>query len=138
MGPKRRSTKYTRDVKEIMDQLGHATNTQIARALRKTYPTVSDTTVHRVTQRLYADGLLALAPQAKDGAVRYDARLDQHDHFGCVSCDGVMNIEIPEKYYNALREKLGSCSVTGPLTVYGDCKICKDGNNAPGCHGGNT
>jgi Fe2+ or Zn2+ uptake regulation protein len=109
-----------------MAELGHATNTQIARELRKKFPSVSDTTVHRVTQRLYQDGVFALAPQAKDGAVRYDVTLSQHDHFGCAQCDGLTNMTIPEKYYEALRRKLGSCHITGPLTVYGDCQVCND------------
>jgi Fe2+ or Zn2+ uptake regulation protein len=109
-----------------MARLGHATNTQIARELRKTYPAVSDTTVHRITQRLCQDGMLALAPQARDGAVRYDVTLTQHDHFGCNLCDGLANMNIPKKYYDALRKKLGSCHITGPLTVYGDCRACDD------------
>ncbi|QQS22090.1 transcriptional repressor [Candidatus Saccharibacteria bacterium] len=120
----RRSTRYTREIQDILQRMGHATNSQIAKELRKKFPTVSDTTVHRVTQRLYKDGVFALAPQARDGSVRYDHTLKQHDHFGCSRCDGLTNMDIPEKYYEALRSKLGACNITGPLTVYGDCQKC--------------
>ena len=47
----RRSTKYTNDVLNIVRSKQHATNAEIAHEWRKVHAEVSDTTVHRVTQR---------------------------------------------------------------------------------------
>jgi len=79
----RRLTKYTNDVLVILKNKHHATNSDIAQVLRDTYSDVSDTTVHRVTQRLHGDGLIGLAPPTKRGCLRYDACVDLHDHFLC-------------------------------------------------------
>ena len=79
----RRSTKYTNDVLNIVRSKQHATNAEIAHELRKVHAEVSDTTVHRVTQRLYDDGLIGLAPPTKKGCLRYDGYTKLHDH-SCV------------------------------------------------------
>ena len=52
----RRSTKHTNDVMAILKSKHHATNAEIAQELRNIHPEVSDTTVHRITQRLCGDG----------------------------------------------------------------------------------
>ena len=61
----RRSTKYTNDVMAILKSKHHATNAEIAQELRNIHPEVSDTTVHRITQRLCGDGMIGLAPSTK-------------------------------------------------------------------------
>jgi ABC-type glutathione transport system ATPase component len=90
----RRSTKYTNDVMAILKSKHHATNAEIAQELRNVHPEVSDTTVHRITQRLCGDGMIGLAPPTKKGCLRYDIRKDDHDHFVCSDCDGLMDIKI--------------------------------------------
>ena len=61
----RRSTKHTNDVMAILKSKHHATNAEIAQELRNIHPEVSDTTVHRITQRLCGDGIIGLAPPTK-------------------------------------------------------------------------
>lgn len=63
----RRITKYTDSILSILCQLQHATNAEIASRLRELYSNVSDTTVHRITQRLRDDGVIGLAPASRQG-----------------------------------------------------------------------
>lgn len=88
----RRSTKYTNDVMAILKSKHHATNAEIAQELRNVHPEVSDTTVHRITQRLCGDGMIGLAPPTKKGCLRYDIRKDDHDHFVCSDCDSKLKV----------------------------------------------
>lgn len=122
----RRNTKYASAISASLTKLQHATNAQLLSALRKSYPELSATTVHRVTQRLYEDGSIAKAPKAADGAVRYDANTQTHDHFLCVPCDDLRDITLPTTCRTLIQCKLEDCSISGPLTVSGACKSCKD------------
>ena len=122
----RRTTKYVTDIKRTLRAVGHATNTQILDALREAYPSISATTVHRITQRLYEDGVIGKAPKAADGSARYDATPEPHDHFICVPCDSVRDISVPVTFRTMLQCKLDGCSIAGPLTVSGACRSCKE------------
>ena len=79
----RRITKYTDSILSILCHLQHATNAEIASQLRESYSNVSDTTVHRITQRLRDDGVIGLAPASRQGCLRYDFSPEPHDHFIC-------------------------------------------------------
>ena len=122
----RRETKYTQAVREIMARLRHATNLEIASELRRAYPRVSDTTVHRVTQRLSRDGELAHAPLARDGSLRYDANIDPHDHFMCVQCQSLRDMQVPQACRALIQHQLGGCRVNGSLTIVGNCHHCNE------------
>lgn len=121
----RRLTKYTNDVLVILKNKHHATNSDIAQVLRDTYSDVSDTTVHRVTQRLYGDGLIGLAPPTKRGCLRYDACVDPHDHFLCDNCDNLRDIIIAEEVKKQIACEMDDCYFDGPLVIMGTCKKCQ-------------
>ena len=125
----RRATKYTTELQTILQHLGHATNAQIAYELRKNYPDVSCTTVHRVTQRLAADGQIGMAPQAEDGSVRYDNNTKPHDHFLCTNCHKLRDINTPGNCRKLLQQELGGCTIEGSLTVSGVCPNCNNPQN---------
>ncbi len=134
---KRRSTKYTAEVRRIIASFGHATNAQIASKLREDYPAVSDTTVHRVTQRLHADGDIGVAPSSLTGCMRYDVTTEQHDHFECLECDNLRDIHVPDAARELIQAELGMCKLNGPLTVTGGCGNCVDEQGATAatvCH----
>lgn len=120
-----RSTKYCRAVEEIVQTLGHATNQEIHSTLRQLYPSVSMTTVHRITMRLFLRGLIAQAPNASDGSLQYDANIVEHDHFVCGQCGGIRDIDIARHTIGVLEKALGGCKVTGRLVVYGSCHTCE-------------
>lgn len=120
-----RETKYTLAVRSAVSRLRHATNAEIAAELRIKYPYVSDTTVHRVTQRLWKNGELALAPATCEGALRYDANPAQHDHFLCRSCERLVDMQVPQACRALIQYQLGGCRVGGSLTISGDCEKCR-------------
>ena len=120
----RRKNTYTTEILQIVRQHGHATNQQIATLLRESYPRVSDTTVHRVTQRLADEGLVARAPMTQDGCLRYDANLTLHEHFVCQDCGRLRDIDVPSSTRLDIEATLGGCQITGKLTIHGNCHAC--------------
>jgi Fe2+ or Zn2+ uptake regulation protein len=68
----KRQTKYCQSIEELMLKLGHATNSVLLSQLRKDYPNLSATTVHRATARLAERNIVSIAPSANDGSIRYD------------------------------------------------------------------
>ncbi len=119
-----RSTKYTKEIEEIISIFGHATNMQILTKLRINYPEVTATTVHRVTARLAEHGVIQEAPHDKNGAIRYDSNTIPHDHFLCQSCGGIRDIDIAKKVKPLISSALGGCRITGRLVIYGSCETC--------------
>jgi Fur family peroxide stress response transcriptional regulator len=124
-----RESRYTKEIVELMNEFGHATNAEIAEHLRNTYPKLSLTTVHRATARLQERGILALAPSASDGSMRYDANTSSHDHFMCSGCGGVRDINVAEALIPTISKALDGCKVTGRLVIYGSCEHCLSGGS---------
>lgn len=119
-----RKSKYTELIRASLLRRGHATNTQIADDVRVAYPLVSDTTIHRVTQRLVTRGQCGLAPIAHCGSRRFDATPTAHDHFECSRCGDLRDITISASFRGELRQEVGDCSANGPLTIQGVCRKC--------------
>ena len=122
----RRITKYTDSILSILCQLQHATNAEIASRLRELYSNVSDTTVHRITQRLQSDGVIGLAPASRQGCLRYDFSLESHDHFICSECDSLQDIKVPDSVRCQIERQLDGCCFDGPLVITGVCQQCKN------------
>ncbi len=122
----RRITKYTDSILSILCQLQHATNAEIASRLRELYSNVSDTTVHRITQRLRDDGVIGLAPASRQGCLRYDFSPESHDHFICSECDSLQDIKVPGSVRCQIEHQLDDCCFDGPLVITGVCQQCKN------------
>ena len=122
----RRITKYTDSILSILCQLQHATNAEIASRLRELYSNVSDTTVHRITQRLRDDGVIGLAPASRQGCLRYDFSPESHDHFICSQCDSLQDIKVPDSVRCQIERQLDGCCFDGPLVITGVCQQCKN------------
>lgn len=120
-----RQTKYCRSISQALARLGHATNAELLEALRRDYPTLSATTVHRATARLSARGTIATAPPSTDGSMRYDANTDMHDHFICLDCGHIRDAHISEKIIPLLCEEIQDCTISGSLVINGLCNSCK-------------
>ena len=119
-----RKTKYCTDIECALRTLGHATNGQLLTKLRKSYPELSATTVHRASSRLASRGAISVAPPCKDGSMRYDANIKAHDHFQCLSCDLLRDTNIKGKVVPILESSIGNCSISGQLTISGVCDKC--------------
>lgn len=122
----RRITKYTDSILSILCQLQHATNAEIASRLRELYSNVSDTTVHRITQRLQSDGVIGLSPASRQGCLRYDFSPESHDHFICSECDSLQDIKVPDSVRCQIERQLDGCYFDGPLVITGVCQQCKN------------
>lgn len=132
----RRQSKYSNEVRTYLAAVGHATNTEIATHVRQSHPSVSDTTIHRITQRLFHDGECVLGPVTESGAMRFDANLMPHDHFECQHCGGLRDIIVSETIRKELADELGGCQISGTLTILGNCHKCiiKEENNGSSKH----
>lgn len=122
-----RQTKYCQAIEYMLDSFGHATNAELLSKLRKTYPELSATTVHRATARLALRGKIAIAPPSpRDGSMRYDTNVTPHDHFQCTSCGILRDTDVREKVASILQASIEDCHVSGRLTISGICKQCKE------------
>jgi len=119
-----RQTKYCQAIEGMLVSMGHATNNELLMELRKTYPNLSATTVHRATARLASRGTIGIAPSRDNGSMCYDANTIPHDHFQCLSCGVLRNTDVKDKVIPILEESIGDCSISGQLTISGLCKNC--------------
>lgn len=119
-----RKTKYSIALANYLQVAGHATNAEILRHLRSTYPELSATTVHRITSNMVERGQLALAPHARDNSMRFDANLRGHDHFECMDCDCLRDINLPPSVLDELKKALGGCEFNGHINIQGTCTKC--------------
>ena len=121
-----RTTKYVVSVRDALTRRKHATNTEILDDVRKIFPEVSATTVHRVTARLLDSGEVRLAPPGRNNAMRFDINPSAHDHFMCTVCERLRDTVFSPEIRSQIEGFVGNgCSISGDLTVTGVCKKCK-------------
>lgn len=126
-----RQTKYAKAVLVALRQLNHATNLELLREVRKMYPEVSTTTVHRVSARLKERGVIGCAPKPTSGSERYDSNPEPHHHFMCVRCSRICDVSETSEartVMEQLKELSGECAIAGTLTMRGICKKCMEGD----------
>lgn len=122
-----RQTKYCEAIEYALKIKGHATNAELLSLLQESYPDLSATTVHRATARLAGRGIIATAPPAHDGSMRYDANILPHDHFLCSQCGILRDTDVKDKIIPILESSIDGCNISGQLTISGTCKYCMDG-----------
>jgi Fe2+ or Zn2+ uptake regulation protein len=120
-----RTTKYRTDVLEILKTMRHATNSEIHEKLKDSYPALSATTVHRVTNRLLERGVVSSAPSDQKGSKRYDINPQAHDHFICSLCGRIRDLDVAASFIPKISKELGGCSISGRLVIHGECDKCK-------------
>jgi Fur family peroxide stress response transcriptional regulator len=123
---KPRQSKYCSAIGEILARLGHATNAELLDELRKDYPELSATTVHRATARLAERGQISAAPLGRDGVMRYDANTTAHDHFQCQRCFMLRDADIRDAVVLVIQAAISDCEIGGRLVISGMCKDCKN------------
>ena len=121
----RRRSKFSAAIEQSLAYFGHATNAQLAEDLRRNYPHISDTTVHRITQRLIVDGKAGVAGYADDGAVVIDSNPDPHDHLVCEHCRKYNDIIVSDNCRQSIQNSIRDCELTGSLTIIGLCSECR-------------
>lgn len=125
-----RGFKLTHQRREIFREVAasdeHPGADAIFRAVQQRMPTVSIDTVYRTLWMLHDLGLVTTIGAQGDG-VRFDANVEQHHHYVCVSCGLVRDFESDE--LNALRvpdsvQQLGSI-MNAHVEVRGSCSACQ-------------
>jgi Fe2+ or Zn2+ uptake regulation protein len=122
-------TPQTKAVLECAKKLKHATNQQILHGLLKDFPRLTVTTVHRITNRLIINNILARGPEI-NGVGLVDSNLIPHDHFICKACDGVRDVKISAPLSKELQSQTGISLLPTSLVIYGDCNDCGHANIA--------
>ena len=124
-GNRIRAGRYVVAIREILAELGHATNNDILERLREDYPDISATTVHRITARLVDNGILRLAPNGLTAEMRFDANNRPHDHFKCELCGALRDADFGDEIRPYIERSIGAgCRISGNLTVSGVCGCC--------------
>ena len=121
------STIQTRAVQAALERLRHATNLELHEALADELPELSLTSLHRITARLLERGVIGELPSSGRHTV-LDARPEPHDHFVCVSCGGIVDIELPAETLSAIQHQLGAHLAETGLIVRGRCAACREGD----------
>jgi Fur family peroxide stress response transcriptional regulator len=121
-----RQTQYCNLVEKLIYDMGHATNAELLAEVRHIFPSISATTIHRITTRLAERGEIAIAPTSKDGSIRYDANIEPHDHFQCTKCDSLRDVDIKDSLAPLIQSHIEGCKISGNLIIGGICKLCTD------------
>ena len=120
----RRETKYCQPLRDALRRRGHATNAELLQDLQQLYPELSATTVHRLTARLVEDGEVATAPADRNGARRFDATTEPHDHFVCTGCNGLRDLDVAAQIMPLLADAVPDCTIGGRFIINGQCQHC--------------
>ena len=117
---------YQRDAVLHSVQAGHdhPTAGQVFDQVREKMPAISLGTVYRNLKQL-ADARIIRRLTA-GGSVHYDGNLDRHDHFRCVRCRRLRDIQLPAEFWNQRLGPLCGFTVTGyELVLTGVCDDCR-------------
>ncbi len=104
---------------------GHPTAEEVFRRLKPAHPALSLGTVYRNLRQLEQGGRLRRV-ELPEGPVRFDSRLDPHEHLICERCGRVEDITVA--FSPSLESQVRAATplpVTGcRLVVYGLCRRC--------------
>lgn len=118
-----RKTPQTLLIKSLLKAKGHATNQELAAEARKTYPNMTNTTVHRITDRLVDSGMAAYAPSLRNVKI-IDAKTESHDHFYCQTCHRLLDIKLSDMSFNAIQSQLPGKLSRSNILIAGTCQRC--------------
>jgi len=113
----------------LAEAADHPSAEEVLRRVRRKLPKVSLGTVYRNLEKLRGLGQ-ARVLRIAGGVARYDATVDEHDHFVCESCGKVIDMEQPARCVDvADLERKGFLVRSQSTTVYGTCRDCGSSNH---------
>ena len=121
--------KYSRQREAIFELLKstntHPTADWLYTQLRERFPNISLATIYRNLAGFVVDGT-AFSVSTVNGQERFDANLEQHEHFICERCGAVYDIHIPcaEDAFDTLYKKFGFKVSSQKQLFYGRCAEC--------------
>ncbi len=89
----------------ILEHSNHPTADRIYRALIKTIPSLSRTTVYN-SVKILADNGIITELQIENNELRYDADIKPHAHFKCTICGTIYDIELSEADFELIDKKV--------------------------------
>jgi Fur family transcriptional regulator, peroxide stress response regulator len=102
----------------------HPTAERVFRLVRSEFPRVSRGTVYRNLQKL-VDAGEALQLQLGRRSARFDGRVDDHDHFVCVECGAVLDVDVAQhRVHRPWAAALGYEIERVAVTYHGRCAAC--------------
>jgi Fur family transcriptional regulator, peroxide stress response regulator len=111
----------------IRDSHDHLTANDVFAAAKSKLPTISFATVYNSLRYLKDSGHIAEI-QFGNGASRFDAMTDRHDHAICTKCGKLVDIEM--EHPASLLEKAAEMSMFKPqsleFTLRGLCPDCRE------------
>jgi Fur family peroxide stress response transcriptional regulator len=103
----------------------HPTASEIHAALQPSLPALALATVYRNLEVLVAEGRVHEVPTTS-GALRYDGRLDPHDHFDCERCGRLFDVPAaaPARLARQLARRHGLIARRVRVAFVGTCREC--------------
>jgi Fur family transcriptional regulator, peroxide stress response regulator len=124
-----RLTKPRRAVLDVVRaSFAHPSAGTVYESVRHKLPRVSLATVYRNLRTLAAEGFLQELP-APSG-MRFDGRMDSHDHFTCVACHRIYDVPPlpPSAVLKRVRSMTGFEVLQQRIEFYGRCRTCRRGS----------
>ena len=113
----------------LAERFDHPTAEIIHRVARRRSPGMSLATVYTTLDLLVEAGLAARVP-GPDGAARYDARTDHHDHRRCLACGRIEDVERQAEPRLDPYHRPDFHAVDLRLEIVGYCSGCQDAAGA--------
>ena len=91
---RKRNTVQRQIILETIKKINtHPTTEGIYTEIHRGHPSISKTTVYRTLRQLVESGIIRQV-SLPDDLERYDCRQDQHYHFKCKKCGGIIDVDI--------------------------------------------
>ncbi|KLO24755.1 MULTISPECIES: Fur family transcriptional regulator [unclassified Marinitoga] len=108
--------------KYLMDNQVHPNVDMIYKALVKTIPTLSKTTVYNTLKLFQSKGLVSVIT-IEENEARFDINTHLHGHFKCISCGKIFDFDIKEISIDSNLEGENKI-IDQQLYIRGYCKEC--------------
>ena len=104
----------------------HPTIDEIYAVIYQEHPSISKTTVYRNLRQLATNGMIRQV-SFPDGLERYDGCMDQHYHFNCKHCGGIIDVDIAylAEINDVVEGKYGFQVDAHDVVFSGICLKCK-------------
>ena len=121
---KQRSTRQlVATLEALASSCDHPTAEQVCERVRAEVPQISLGTIYRNLDKLCQQGKARIV--RLDGITRYDAMMEQHDHFICAHCARVIDVQPQKKTADPLPLSRAGYVVSSQSTAfYGICPAC--------------
>ncbi|MFA6739049.1 MAG: transcriptional repressor [Bacilli bacterium] len=123
-----RNTRQKEIILKTVRSLYHPTITDVAELVRHEHPSIGVSTVYRNVNLLVEQGQLRRLPMP-DQAMHYDANLHPHQHFQCVDCGKILDLDFDpyDQLAEYMKEKAQLEIIAHETVFSGRCPQCGHG-----------